>query len=199
MSLLRRTPQVPTYATGIVGIVGGLILAVTVAMILIAYAWLNSTQVLIRRAAKLQDVKRYRDAEPLLLAAQRQSPNDPVLANNVAWTYYLDGKYAEGEPFAVRSVSLQRSYYNLDTLGHIELGLGRYVEAATHFKAALHLRANNTYSHDGLGQVYEKLGRFGEALKEYKRAMQDTAGVEGTRERIKRLERQLTQQKRSGS
>jgi len=183
--------QTPSYVISILALCGGTFAFLCLVVLIFANVFLNSKAVLVHRAASLQAMKRYGDAEPLLVAAVKQSPRDAEVANNLAWTYYLDGKYSEGEPHALHSVTLARRYYNLDTLAHIELGLKHYDAAVRDFKAALTLQPNNTYSLDGLGQAYEGRGQPDKALAEYRKAMQNGPGVEGTRERMTSVERRL--------
>jgi len=184
------TPRsgLPTIIIVLLGACGGCLLICIVAVVILVNAIKDSTPVALGRAAVLQGQKRYREAEVLLLDAVRKSPNDPTVLNDLAWTYYLDGKSAEGEPYAKRAVSIENSPSNLDTLAHIHLGLKQIDQAEKEFKTVLDRNGNVAESHDGLGQIYESRGHFDKALKEYNRAIALDSSLDGTKERIARLE-----------
>src|SRR5947209_1388857 len=106
---------IPTAVIAILATCGGCLVIAVVSAVLLANAAMNSTPVLMGRAGALQSQKRYREAETLLLKAVRNSPKDAVVLNNLAWTYYLDGKHAEGEPYAQRAVALDSTANYVDT------------------------------------------------------------------------------------
>jgi tetratricopeptide (TPR) repeat protein len=191
--------RVSTPIIALIATCGGCLLIAIISVVLVAVAAVNSPPFLSMRATTLQNERRYGEAEALLLAAARKSPNDWHILNNLAWLYYLDGKYAQGEPFARHSVEIDRNPYNVDTLAHIDLGLNRYEAAEREFKSALQTRPASAESHDGLGQVYERLGQRDKALKEYNAAIGADPNIEGTQARIDRLQASVRAAKASAN
>lgn len=187
MNYGARRPGVPTYIVAILATCGGCLLVSIVSVALLVNAAINTAPALLGRASVLQAQKRYREAEALLLTAVRKSPNDADVLNNLAWTYYLDGKFSEGEPYAVRAIAINSSPSNIDTIAHIHLGLKRYDAAEKEFNKALGLNPNIAESRDGLGQVYEHRGKFDKALVEYRKAVAANPSIDGTQARIDRL------------
>lgn len=187
MSYGAPKPGLPTYLVGILATCGGCLLVVIVLGALLTMAAIKSTPGVMARAGMLEGEKRYGEAEVLLRQALRSSPNDAMVLNDLAWLLYLEGKYAEGEPFAQRAVAQEGNSYNVDTLAHLHLGLKKYAAAEKEFKSALAL-ADSAESHDGLGQVYEHLGKSDKALAEYRKAVAVKPDIEGTPQRIQRLE-----------
>jgi tetratricopeptide (TPR) repeat protein len=180
-------PAVSTPVIAILATCGGCLLITIVAIGLAVNAAVNSAPFLEMRSTTLRTQKRYGEAEALLVTSARKWPNNSRILNNLAWTYYLDGKYSEGEPYARHAVELDGNPNNVDTLAHIDLGLKRYDAAEKEFKSALKAGGNSAESHDGLGQVYERLGRYDKALNEYKSAVDLAPNTEGTQARIDRL------------
>lgn len=135
----------------------------------------------------------YAQAESVLLAASRKYPGSADVANEMAWTLYLEHKYAEAEPYAVHSVARRRRAFNLDTLAHVELGLGKFDTAEVGFKEVLELDPKNADSLDGLGQVCERKGRPADALSYYTRARSYKPAIIGIDDRIAHVQQMLGQ------
>ena len=140
-------------------------------------------------ASSYIQAENYAQAETVLAEASRRFPSSSAVANKMAWTLYLDHKFAEAEPYAVRSVARGRRSYNLDTLAHIELGLGKIDAAEIGFKEALEIDPKNGDSLEGLGQIAELKGRLADALSAYKRARAYEPAIKGIDERIAHVQR----------
>jgi len=136
----------------------------------------------------------YAQAEAVLKGSLQRYPRNSAVTNELAWALYLDHKYAEAEPYAVRSVARARRANNLDTLAHVELGLGKVDTAAVGFKEALDLEPKNGDSLEGLGQIAERRGRLDEALSLYTRARGYKPTIKGIEQRIDHVQQQLQQQ-----
>lgn len=196
MNYGTQRPGLPTYLVAILATCGGCLLVAIVAGALLAGAAMNSAPGILTRAGILQGEKRYAEAEALLRTAAHSSPNDPMVLNDLAWTLYLEGKYSEGEEFAQRAVARDGSPSNVDTLAHCHLGLKKYAAAEKEFHSALAANPTMAESHDGLGQVYEQRGQLEKALDEYRTAVEEKPGIEGTRDRIARIEAKTAGEKR---
>jgi tetratricopeptide (TPR) repeat protein len=188
MSAPPDRPRVPAVVLAILGACGGCLLVTVILGVVVVNLAMKSAPVALIRAKVLRDQKRYPESEAMLLQALKHSPRSPILLNDLAWTYYLDHKYAEGEPYAVRAVAARPNGRNLDTLAHIHLGMKRYDAAEKEFTHVLRLRPDSAASLAGLGEVYEAEGRRDKALAEYQKAANIDPSIEGLQGRIRRLE-----------
>ena len=57
----------------------------------------------------------YAQAESVLAAASKKFPDSADVANEMAWTLYLEHKYAQAEPYALHAVALQ---WKFDLVGN---------------------------------------------------------------------------------
>jgi tetratricopeptide (TPR) repeat protein len=153
-----------------------------------AVAIWNSPEVLDGRAESLREQGRYAEAEAIMRDAAQKAPNNPLILNNLAWVYYLDGQYAMGEPYARRAVALSPNPSYIDTLAHIDLGLQHLDAAEQEFKSVLRVSPKLAESLDGLGQVYERRKKYEQALLQYRKALDANPNIKGTKSRITRIE-----------
>lgn len=181
-------PSRPTIVTAVIASCAGCSLITILVIAVATYAIWNSPEVLDGRAESLRDQGQYAEAEAVMRDAERKAPNNPMILNNLAWVYYLDGKYALGEPFARRAVALDSNPSYLDTLAHIDLGLQHLDAAEQEFKTVLRVRPNLAESLDGLGQVYEQRKKYDQALDQYRKALNANPNIQGTKARIDRIE-----------
>ncbi|WP_126579944.1 FxSxx-COOH system tetratricopeptide repeat protein [Tengunoibacter tsumagoiensis] len=115
---------------------------------------------LIVSAAYLQDLGRYKDAEPLFLQAlslweQILGPDHPNVASplhNLADLYKDQGKYAQAEPIALRALRIREQHLGtehlnvanlVNGLANIYAGQGKYVQAEPLFLRALRIWEQN--------------------------------------------------------
>ena len=94
-----------------------------------------------------------------------QSPDDPMLLNNLAWHYATtDTRLEEAITLARQSIEAEREPTYIDTLGWLYYKTGRYDDALVLFREALELDTENaqTYLYH-LGATLYKLGRISEA------------------------------------
>jgi tetratricopeptide (TPR) repeat protein/serine/threonine protein kinase len=113
------------------------------------------------------------DGEPLLRAAQRLFPGDPLVNNHLGYVLSRKGKPGEAVGFfrsalAVRPES-SALYCNLaSTLADA----GRVQEAIAAYRRAIDLNPGFARAHNGLGKVFHDLGRFEEAAAAHRRAIE---------------------------
>jgi Tfp pilus assembly protein PilF len=188
MSYGQPRSGIPTAAVAVLATCGGCLLIAVVAIVVLVNAGINSTPALEARATLMQSQKRYGEAEQLFLQALKKSPNNAAVLNNLAWAYYLDKKYAVGEPYARRAVQLDGNPNSVDTLAHLHLGLRQLDKAEKEFKSALAANPNLGASLDGLGQICEQRGQYAKAIEMYNKAIDAEPTLEGTQERIDNLE-----------
>ncbi len=101
--------------------------------------------------------------------AVARNDNDSLSHNNLAWTlaYHLDTDYQEALEHALRSVELEPSEHNHDTLALVYYKLERFEEALKHYDTALALNPDQLESYIGRGDVYLALGNQKAARSDY--------------------------------
>ncbi len=103
-----------------------------------------------------------------------QSPDEPMLLNNLAWHYATtDTRLEEAITLARQSIEAEREPTYLDTLGWLYYKTGRYDDALALFREALELDTENaqTYLYH-LGATLYELGRISEAREALRKATQ---------------------------
>lgn len=176
----------------VIGVTCGGCFLLTVAAIVFGFIVAsNSPTVQTVQAQQYMSRKNYSQAAVALEKLVKRSPQDATMLNELAWCYYLDHKYDKGEPFAIRAVQIEPNAANIDTLAHIYLGQGRYVQSEARFREALKLEPNQADSLDGLAQLREKRGDIQGAVQAYRKAYNLNSSIDGLADRLSAAEDKL--------
>jgi serine/threonine-protein kinase len=107
--------------------------------------------------------KAYRKASEL-------RPDSPIAWNNLGAAHLQTGRTREAIPVFERSILLEDRASTRSNLGTAYYFLGRYEDAAGHYRRAIELQPDAAVHHANLGDALLKLGRDAEYLEAYRRA-----------------------------
>ena len=125
-----------------------------------------------RYAILLKDLRKFKEAELMLLKAIELKPDYAeahfLLGNLLA---YL-GKFNEAEIAMIKTLKLKPDYVVAHyCLGRIFKDLGKFKEAEISIRKAIELKADFAEAHSNLGDILTKLGKLDFAILSYKNAL----------------------------
>lgn len=124
-------------------------------------------------AHSLYAAKRIEEARKLYHDLLLQTPDDPVIHNNLGRLYENAGRIEDAETHFRKSVELQPGHAIPHcNLGRILLGLGRLNAAEKEFLAATTSDPEYFEGHYGLGQALCEMGRNEQAVEAFEKALQ---------------------------
>jgi Flp pilus assembly protein TadD len=141
------------------------------------------------RAAVLDQLGRWDEAEALFLRALEISPNEPDVLNHLGYVWVTQGRNIE-EAFAmIRTAAAQEpdAGYIVDSLGWAHYVRGEYAEAVRHLERAVELDPASPTINFHLGDAYWQVGRGVEARYQWQRALEldpDPDEIEALNERL---------------
>lgn len=141
------------------------------------------------RAAVLDQLDRWDEAEALFLRALEISPNEPDVLNHLGYVWVTQGRNIE-EAFAmIRTAAAQEpdAGYIVDSLGWAHYVRGEYEEAVRHLERAVELDPASPTINFHLGDAYWQVGRRVEARYQWHRALEldpDPEEIEALNQRL---------------
>lgn len=125
------------------------------------------------RGALRERTGRWQEAEADLKRALELSPDQPDVANYLAYTWVEMGVNVEQALEMLRKAVAQRPRSGpiIDSLGWALFKLGRYEEALVYLERAIALSPGDVEINDHLGDLYWRLGREREARFQWARAL----------------------------
>lgn len=126
------------------------------------------------RAAALETLGRWDEAEPLFLAALEIAPNEAQILNYLGYAWVIRGENVP-EAFVMigRAAAMDPDAgYIIDSLGWAHYVRGDYQEAVTHLERAASLSPDSPTINFHLGDAYAQVGRDLEARFQWERALE---------------------------
>jgi tetratricopeptide (TPR) repeat protein len=125
------------------------------------------------RAASLEKLGRWNEAEADLETALKLKPDEPELLNYLGYSWIDRGVHLkEGLAMVQKAVGADpHSGAMVDSLGWAYFKLGDYKQAVEKLEQAVELEAGDPEINDHLGDAYWKVGRKDEALFQWRRVM----------------------------
>lgn len=141
------------------------------------------------RAAALEQLDRWDEAEPLFLAALEIAPNEAQILNYLGYIWVERGENIE-QAFSMigRAVAMEPDAgYIVDSLGWAYYVRGDYASAVTHLERAAALSPDSPTINFHLGDAYARVGRHLEARFQWQRALE----LDPTEEETEQLQARL--------
>lgn len=126
------------------------------------------------RAAALETLGRWEEAEPLFLSALEIAPGEAQILNYLGYAWVVRGENIE-QAFTMigRAVAMEPDAgYIVDSLGWAYYVRGDYAQAVTHLERAAALSPDSPTINFHLGDAYAQVGRNLEARFQWQRALE---------------------------
>ncbi|MEN0652887.1 MULTISPECIES: tetratricopeptide repeat protein [Hyphobacterium] len=141
------------------------------------------------RAAVLDQLGRWDEAEALFLRALEISPNEPDVLNHLGYVWVTQGRNIEEAFSMIRTAAAQEpdAGYIVDSLGWAHYVRGEYQEAVRHLERAVELDPASPTINFHLGDAYWQVGRGVEARYQWQRALEldpDPDEIEALNDRL---------------
>jgi Flp pilus assembly protein TadD len=126
------------------------------------------------RAAILDQLGRWQEAEALFLRALEISPNEPDVLNHLGYVWVTQGRNIEQAFAMIRTAASQEpeAGYIVDSLGWAHYVRGEWAEAVRHLERAVELDPASPTINFHLGDAYWQVGRRIEASFQWQRALE---------------------------